>query len=132
KEIKDLLIKSKNEIKVIDEKIELNESSLISLNTKTNYIENIVKSLKLISRLKDIDDKFIIYNKQPNMFVGSILEELFNELSTIKLQENETTIKEVLHQISYRLYTLSTYTFISKANMEIMLTISDEIVNNLG
>ena len=65
------------------------------------------------------------------MFVGGILEELNKELTEINLHENEATIKEVLHQISYRLYTISTYSFISKINMETMLEISSEIVDNL-
>ncbi|MGB7528972.1 hypothetical protein [Sphingobacterium cellulitidis] len=131
KGIKDMLVRSKDDINKIDEKIKSNEKSINSLTTKTNNIENIVKSLKLISKLKDIDDKFIIYNKHPNMFVGGILEELNKELTEINLHENEATIKEVLHQISYRLYTISTYSFISKINMETMLEISSEIVDNL-
>ncbi|MGX1642037.1 hypothetical protein [Sphingobacterium sp. NPDC055431] len=131
KEVKDLLVKSNDDIKIIDGKIILNEESIKLLDTKTINIEYIVKSLKLISKLKDIDDKFIIYNKNPNMFVGGILEELHKELTEISLQENEITIKGVLHQISYRLYTLSTYSFINKINMGKMLTLSSDIVNNL-
>ena len=131
KGIKEMLEKSKEDIGKIDEEIKFNGKSIKSHNTKINNIENIVKSLKLISKLKDIDDKFIIYNKHPNMFVGGILEELHKELFVINFHNNEKTIKDVLHQISYRLYTLSTYNFISKKNMENMLEISNEIVNNL-
>lgn len=131
KDLKDNLVSSKSEIDRIDSKIITHELTITSLNSKTKNIENIVTAIKLISKLKDIDDKFLIYNKEPGKFIAITLEELKKELDSIQFIENSSVIKDVLHQLSYRLYSLSTYTFVKKATMEEMLRISEDIVSAL-
>lgn len=131
KELKEILSSSRAKVDSINDTITSHETTLITLNSKTQNIENILKAIKLISKLKDIDDKFIIYNNAPSKFVAKTLEELKKELDSIKFIENELVIKDVLHQLSYRLYTLSTYSFVQKNTMDEMLKISDYIISTL-
>lgn len=131
KELQNTLLSSRSATDEMVQKVKQQGRILKKLEIKTIDIENIVKTIKLLSKLKDIDDKFLIYNKRPAEFLGRILEELKLELNELNFDENINIIKDFLHQLSYRLYTLSTYSFVKKRIMDEMILISNKVITAL-
>lgn len=81
-------------------------------NEKATKVEKLVSTLNDISKIKDIDASFLLYNDKPFETLKSYLLEIHTNLTNCSELCNEPIIKDVLRQLSLKLYLLSISGFI--------------------
>lgn len=100
---------------------------------KAVKIEKMVLALNDISKIKDIDSTFLLYNNEPLQTLIRYLQEIHSNLSSNSELYAESITKDVLRQLALRLHLIAPSGFIGPTNFELLnqfsLNISNLITN---
>lgn len=83
-----------------------------SVTKKVNKVEKLISTLNDVSKIKDLDASFLLYNDRPFETLKSYLTEIHNNLSNCSDLCNNPIIRDVLRQLSLRIHLLSISGFI--------------------
>lgn len=81
-------------------------------NVKATKVEKLISTLNDVSKIKDLDASFLLYNDRPFETLKSYLTEIYTNLSNCSDLCNDPIIKDVLRQLSLRIHLLSISGFI--------------------
>lgn len=124
--------------KIKEEAVEAKVSSTEALrvannaNVKATKVEKLISTLNDVSKIKDLDASFLLYNDRPLETLKRYLSEIYTNLSNCSDLSNDPIIKDVLRQLSLRIHLLSISTFIQNPRIfellnEFALDLSDRI-----
>jgi hypothetical protein len=92
-----------------------------SANDKATKVEIMISTLNDISKIKDLDASFLLYNESPFETLKTYLEEIHLNLSNCSELYNDPIIKDVLRQLSLKLHLLSISGFIKNPQVFTLL-----------
>jgi hypothetical protein len=98
-------------------------------NKKATKVEKLVSTLNDISKIKDIDATFLLYNKQPLDTLKSYLSEIHLNLSNCNEIFDAPIIKDVFRQLALKLHLLAPFSFISPQNFDLLNEFSQGLSN---
>lgn len=98
---------------------------------KLDKIEKIVSTLNDISKIKDIDSQFLLYNTRPFETLHLYLRDIYNNLTNCIDIFDKPIIKDVFRQLALRLYLIAPSSFILPANFELLNKFSSDVSNLL-
>jgi len=102
-------------------------------SAKASKVEKLVTTLNDVSKLKDLDASFLLYNNKPFETLKSYLLEIHTNLSNCSDLCNDPIIKDVLRQLSLRIYLLSISGFIKNPNIfELLNQFALELSERIG
>lgn len=81
-------------------------------NVKATKVEKLISTLNDVSKIKDLDASFLLYNDRPFETLKSYLTEIHTNLSNSSDLYNDPILKDVLRQLSLRIHLLSISGFI--------------------
>lgn len=96
-----------------------------------NRVGLLVATLNDLSKIKDIDANYLLYNNQPFETLRSYLVEIHLNLSNCTELFNETIIRDVLRQLALKLHLIAPSGFINPNNFMIINQFALEISNIL-
>ena len=104
-----------------------------SANIKATKVEKLISTLNDVSKIKDLDASFLLYNHKPFETLKSYLTEIHTNLSNCSDLCNDPIIKDVLRQLSLRIHLLSISGFIKNPRIfellnQFALDLSNRIV----
>jgi len=85
-----------------------------------NKVEKLVTTLNNISKIKDIDGTFLLYNNQPFETLSSYLFEIHLALSNCSELFAEPIIKDVFRQLALKLHLVAPFGFIGPDNFDLL------------
>ncbi|HBZ66499.1 MAG TPA: hypothetical protein DEO70_06650 [Bacteroidales bacterium] len=89
-------------------------------NTTANKVEMLVTTLNNISKIKDIDATFLLYNNKPFETLSSYLIEIHLTLSNCSELFAEPIIKDVFRQLALKLHLIAPIGFIGPENFDLL------------
>lgn len=102
-------------------------------NVKATKVEKLISTLNDVSKIKDLDASFLLYNDRPFETLKSYLTEIHINLSNCSDLCNDPIIKDVLRQLSLRIYLLSISGFIKNPNIfELLNQFALDLSNRIG
>jgi hypothetical protein len=102
-------------------------------NQKATKVEKLISTLNDISKIKDLDASFLLYNEKPFETLKSYLSEIHANLSKCSEIFNDPIIKDVLRQLSLRIHLLSISGFIKNPRIfELLNQFALELSNRIG
>jgi hypothetical protein len=102
-------------------------------NVKATKVEKLISTLNDVSKIKDLDASFLLYNDRPFETLKSYLIEINTNLSNCSDLCNDPIIKDVLRQLSLRIHLLSISGFIKKPRIfELLNQFALELSNRIG
>jgi len=102
-------------------------------NLKATKVEKLISTLNDVSKIKDLDASFLLYNDRPFETLKSYLIEIHNNLASCSELCNDPIIKDVLRQLSLRIHLLSISGFIKNPRIfELMNQFAFELSNQIG
>lgn len=112
-----------------------NEALQVANNTsvKATKVEKLISTLNDVSKIKDIDASFLLYNDNPFETLKRYLIEIYSNLSNCSELYNDPIIKDVLRQLSLRIHLLSISGFIKDPRVfELLNQFALEMSNRIG
>lgn len=102
-------------------------------NVKATKVEKLISTLNDVSKIKDLDASFLLYNDRPFETLKSYLTEIYNNLSNCSDLCNDPIIKDVLRQLSLRIHLLSISGFIKNPRIfELLNQFALDLSNRIG
>jgi hypothetical protein len=102
-------------------------------NVKATKVEKLISTLNDVSKIKDLDASFLLYNDRPFETLKSYLTEIHANLSNCSDLCNDPIIKDVLRQLSLRIHLLSISGFIKNPRIfELLNQFSLDLSNRIG
>ncbi|MCC5930786.1 MAG: hypothetical protein JJU28_16195 [Cyclobacteriaceae bacterium] len=102
-------------------------------NSRATKVEKLISTLNDVSKIKDLDASFLLYNDNPFETLKSYLTEIHTNLSNCSDLCNEPIIKDVLRQLSLRLHLLSISGFIKNPHIfELLNQFALDLSNRIG
>ncbi len=102
-------------------------------NVKAIKVEKLISTLNDVSKIKDLDASFLLYNGRPFETLKRYLKEIYSNLSNCSDLFNDPIIKDVLRQLSLRLYLLSISGFIKNPRIfELLNQFALDLSNRIG
>jgi hypothetical protein len=100
---------------------------------KATKVEKLISTLNDVSKIKDLDASFLLYNDRPFEVLKSYLAEIHTNLSNCSDLCNEPIIKDVLRQLSLRIHLLSISGFIKNPRIfELLNQFALDLSNRIG
>ncbi len=107
------------------------EASNASL--KATKVEKLISTLNDVSKIKDLDASFLLYNDKPFEVLKSYLAEIYTNLSNCSDLCNDPIIKDVLRQLSLRIHLISFSAFIKSPHIfDLLNQFALELSNKIG
>lgn len=97
-----------------------------------NKVEKLVATLNDISKIKDIDATFLLYNSQPLETLSSYLNEIHINLSKCSEFFAEPTIKDVFRQLALKLHLVAPSGFIGPVNFDLLNQFALDVSDNIS
>lgn len=102
-------------------------------NVKATKVEKLISTLNDVSKIKDLDASFLLYNDRPFETLKSYLTEIYTNLSNCSDLCNDPIIKDVLRQLSLRIHLLSISGFIKSPRIfELLNQFALDLSNRIG
>jgi len=102
-------------------------------NLKATKVEKLISTLNDVSKIKDLDASFLLYNDRPFETLKSYLTEIHTNLSNCSDLCNDPIIKDVLRQLSLRIHLLSISGFIKNPRIfELLNQFALDLSNRIG
>lgn len=102
-------------------------------NVKATKVEKLISTLNDVSKIKDLDASFLLYNDRPFETLKSYLTEIYTNLSNCSDLCNDPIIKDVLRQLSLRIHLLSISGFIKNPRIfELLNQFALDLSNRIG
>lgn len=102
-------------------------------NLKAIKVEKLISTLNDVSKIKDLDASFLLYNDRPFETLKSYLTEIHSNLSNCSDLCNDPIIKDVLRQLSLRIHLLSISGFIKNPRIfELLNQFALDLSNRIG
>jgi len=102
-------------------------------NLKATKVEKLISTLNDVSKIKDLDASFLLYNDRPFETLKSYLSEIHTNLSNCSDLCNDPIIKDVLRQLSLRIHLLSISGFIKNPRIfELLNQFALDLSNRIG
>lgn len=102
-------------------------------NIKATKAEKLIPTLNDMSKIKDLDASFLLYNDRPFETLRSYLTEIHTNLSNCSDLYNDPIIKDVLRQLSLRIHLLSISGFIKNPyTFELLNQFALDLSNRIG
>jgi hypothetical protein len=102
-------------------------------NLKVTKVEKLISTLNDVSKIKDLDASFLLYNDRPFETLKSYLSEIHNNLSNCSDLCSDPIIKDVLRQLSLRIHLLSISGFIKNPRIfELLNQFALDLSNRIG
>jgi hypothetical protein len=102
-------------------------------NEKANKVEKLIFTLNDVSKIKDLDASFLLYNDRPFETLKIYLTEIYSNLSNCSDLCNDPIIKDVLRQLSLRIHLLSISGFIKNPRIfELLNQFALDLSNRIG
>lgn len=102
-------------------------------NVKATKVEKLISTLNDVSKIKDLDASYLLYNDRPFETLKSYLSEIHNNLSNCSDLCNDPIIKDVLRQLSLRIHLLSISGFIKNPSIfELLNQFALDLSNRIG
>lgn len=102
-------------------------------NVKATKVEKLISTLNDVSKIKDLDASFLLYNDRPFETLKSYLTEIYTNLSNCSDLCNDPIIKDVLRQLSLRIHLLSISGFIKNPRIfELLNQFALNLSNRIG
>lgn len=102
-------------------------------NIKATKVEMLISTLNDVSKIKDLDASFLLYNDRPFETLKSYLLEIHTNLSNCSDLCNDPIIKDVLRQLSLRIHLLSISGFIKNPRIfELLNQFALDLSNRIG
>lgn len=123
----------KNEVKTA--KVSSDEALGVAnnANIKATKVEKLISTLNDVSKIKDLDASFLLYNDRPFETLKSYLLEIHTNLSNCSDLCNDPVIKDVLRQLSLRIHLLSISGFIKNPRIfELLNQFALDLSNRIG
>jgi len=113
----DALIGNVNKAKIDSGKaIEYAETAV----AKADKLERIVVALNDISKIKDIDGSFLLYNKKPFESLKILLTDIHTSLNNNQELHNNAMVNDVFRQLAKNIRLIALYDFIKPANFDLL------------
>jgi len=113
----DALIGNVNKAKIDSGKaIEYAETAV----AKADKLEGIVVALNDISKIKDIDGSFLLYNKKPFESLKILLTDIHTSLNNNQELHNNAMVNDVFRQLAKNIRLIALYDFIKPANFDLL------------
>ncbi|MDB4902573.1 MAG: hypothetical protein JWQ63_1854 [Mucilaginibacter sp.] len=93
------------------------------------HVEQLLTSLNDISKIKDIDGSFLLYNDNPFETLKSYLKDIYSSLNNSSDIFDKPIIKDIFRQLSLRLHLIAPYDFIEPQNFDLLNTFSLDLSN---
>lgn len=102
-------------------------------NVKATKVEKLISTLNDVSKIKDLDASFLLYNDRPFETLKRYLTEIYSNLSNCSDLCNDPIIKDVLRQLSLRIHLLSISGFIKNPRIfELLNQFALDLSNRIG
>lgn len=102
-------------------------------NIKATKVEKLISTLNDVSKIKDLDASFLLYNDRPFETLKSYLTEIHSNLSNCSDLCNDPIIKDVLRQLALRIHLLSISGFIKNPRIfELLNQFALDLSNRIG
>ena len=102
-------------------------------NLKATKVEKLISTLNDVSKIKDLDASFLLYNNRPFETLKSYLSEIHTNLSNCSDLCSDPIIKDVLRQLSLRIHLLSISGFIKNPRIfELLNQFALDLSNKIG
>ena len=102
-------------------------------NLKATKVEKLISTLNDVSKIKDLDASFLLYNNRPFETLKSYLSEIHTNLSNCSDVCSDPIIKDVLRQLSLRIHLLSISGFIKNPRIfELLNQFALDLSNKIG
>lgn len=102
-------------------------------NVMATKVEKLISTLNDVSKIKDLDASFLLYNDKPFETLKSYLSEIHTNLLNCSDLCNEPIIKDVLRQLSLRIHLLSISGFIKNPRIfELLNQFALDLSNRIG
>ena len=93
----------------------------ISAIEKSNKVEKLVLALNDISKIKDIDASFLLYNKEPLAALKLLLVDVHSSLININNDlYSHPMVRDIFRQLALRVHLISFTYFVSPANFDLL------------
>jgi hypothetical protein len=109
--------------------------ALTNANTASataNRVGLLVATLNDLSKIKDIDANFLLYNNQPFETLSSYLVEIHLNLTNCAELFGESIIRDVLRQLALKLHLIAPSSFINPNNFTLLNQFALDISNTLA
>jgi len=87
---------------------------------KADKLEGIVVALNDISKIKDIDGSFLLYNKKPFESLKILLTDIHTSLNNNQELHNNAMVNDVFRQLAKNIRLIALYDFIKPANFDLL------------
>lgn len=96
------------------------KSNALIATTKASKVEKLLSPINDISKIKDIDATFLLYNNNPLETLTSYLKEIHGSLNNCAELFAESIVKDVFRQLALRLHLIAPSSFITPTNFDLL------------